>query len=80
MKSFSVLFVLLAVSSGALAQPWPSFRGANSAGIADDQDLPVEWNVETGRNLRWNHFFTPEARSTLAFVSNLVAGWARRKP
>jgi outer membrane protein assembly factor BamB len=53
MKLFSVLFVLLAVSSGGIAQPWPSFRGANSAGIADDQDLPVEWDIETGRNLRW---------------------------
>ncbi len=53
MKLFSVLFVLFAVTSGAIAQPWPSFRGANSAGIADDQDIPVEWNVETGRNLRW---------------------------
>ncbi len=33
--------------------PWPSFRGANAAGVADGQGAVAEWDVATGRNVRW---------------------------
>ena len=42
---------LLSVS--ALAQNWPSFRGPFARGVADQQDLPTDWDVKTGRNIRW---------------------------
>lgn len=32
---------------------WPSFRGPQAAGIADEQHLPDQWNVETGENILW---------------------------
>ena len=32
---------------------WPSFRGPNAAGIAENQNLPDEWNGETGENILW---------------------------
>ena len=32
---------------------WPSFRGPQAAGIADEQHLPDRWNVETGENILW---------------------------
>jgi outer membrane protein assembly factor BamB len=32
---------------------WPSFRGANAAGMADGQALPAQWNEERGVNIRW---------------------------
>jgi outer membrane protein assembly factor BamB len=32
---------------------WPSFRGPQASGLADKQNLPDEWDVKTGRNIRW---------------------------
>jgi outer membrane protein assembly factor BamB len=34
-------------------QNWPAFRGPGASGIADGQGVPLEWDVETGRNVRW---------------------------
>ena len=42
---------LTAVSS--MAQNWPSFRGPFARGVADRQELPADWDVKTGRNIRW---------------------------
>ena len=33
--------------------PWPSFRGANAAGVADGQGAVAEWDVASGRNILW---------------------------
>jgi outer membrane protein assembly factor BamB len=33
--------------------PWPSFRGANAAGVADGQGAVADWDVATGHNVRW---------------------------
>jgi outer membrane protein assembly factor BamB len=35
------------------AQNWPSFRGPHASGVADGQNLPGEWNAETGLNVKW---------------------------
>jgi outer membrane protein assembly factor BamB len=32
---------------------WPSFRGANAAGIADGQFPPLSWNAAKNENIRW---------------------------
>jgi hypothetical protein len=32
---------------------WPSFRGANAAGVGDGQGVVSEWDVTTGRNIKW---------------------------
>jgi outer membrane protein assembly factor BamB len=32
---------------------WPSFRGANAAGVGDGQGVVAEWDVTTGRNVKW---------------------------
>lgn len=32
---------------------WPQFRGPHACGIAEGQDIPLEWDVETGKNIRW---------------------------
>src|SRR4029453_3341204 len=42
------------VTHHAAAQNWPSFRGPFASGIADRQDLPTEWNIKTGQNIRWS--------------------------
>ena len=51
------LFVAVGLSAmltaPAVAQNWPSFRGPFARGVADQQDLPADWDVKTGRNIRW---------------------------
>ncbi len=47
----AALFLVLA--SELEAQNWPQFRGPEGSGVADRQNLPLEWSVEEGRNLLW---------------------------
>lgn len=42
-----VLFLIFAVS--ASAQNWPSFRGPNASGVADDRPLPTRWQSTSAR-------------------------------
>ncbi len=35
------------------AADWPQFRGPNASGVDSTKPLPTEWNVETGKNVRW---------------------------
>jgi outer membrane protein assembly factor BamB len=32
---------------------WPSFRGPNARGVADDKPLPTTWNLARGENIRF---------------------------
>ena len=32
---------------------WPSFRGANASGVADGQGAVADWDVASGRNIKW---------------------------
>jgi outer membrane protein assembly factor BamB len=32
---------------------WPSFRGANASGIGDGQGVVSEWDVATGKHIKW---------------------------
>jgi outer membrane protein assembly factor BamB len=32
---------------------WPSFRGRQASGVADGQELPDQWNGETGEHILW---------------------------
>jgi outer membrane protein assembly factor BamB len=40
-------------AAGTATGSWPSFRGPAAAGVADGQNLPDEWNGETGKNILW---------------------------
>ncbi len=46
-----------AVQESSISQPtaehWPQFRGSHAQGIAFDQDLPLDWDVDQGTNIRW---------------------------
>jgi len=35
------------------AENWPGFRGPDARGVAENPNLPVSWNVETGSNIVW---------------------------
>ena len=50
-----VLTVFACVFAGVSlsAQHWPSFRGANAAGVADGTPTAVKWNAPAGENVAW---------------------------
>ena len=33
---------------------WPQFRGYRAGGVASGEKLPVTWDLQTGRNIRWH--------------------------
>jgi outer membrane protein assembly factor BamB len=35
------------------ARNWPAFRGPGASGVADGQGAPVEWDLTSGKNVRW---------------------------
>ncbi|HXD31126.1 MAG TPA: PQQ-binding-like beta-propeller repeat protein [Pyrinomonadaceae bacterium] len=41
-------------AEGSANGSWPSFRGAEAAGIAENQNLPEKWNGKTGENILWH--------------------------
>ena len=43
----------LPVAKRTAARPWPAFRGSNASGNGDGQGIPSEWDVASGRNVRW---------------------------
>ena len=44
---------LLTISLSSVAAEWPQFRGPRASGVDTNHALPVEWNVESGKNVRW---------------------------
>ena len=44
---------LFALVVAASAQDWPSFRGPVASGVADGQNLPVQWDTERRTNVLW---------------------------
>ena len=52
MRSVVIAFLILTASAKSAAN-WPSFRGERATGVVDGVDLPVAWDVVTGRNVRW---------------------------
>ncbi len=37
----------------AVKKNWPSFRGPGSYGVAQFTTAPVDWNIESGQNIKW---------------------------
>lgn len=37
------------------SENWPSFRGVYASGVTENQDLPLEWDVESGKNIEWSY-------------------------
>lgn len=55
MKTRTVILVSI-FALGLLNCPaadWPQFRGPQASGVDERHPLPVEWNVATGQNIRW---------------------------
>ncbi len=47
----AVIFAGLTFTNHATG--WPQFRGPGASGLDAANPLPVQWNVETGQNVRW---------------------------
>ena len=50
--TFAILLIVCSLGL-ANAQNWPTFRGEFARGVADGQSLPDEWDIKTGKNIRW---------------------------
>lgn len=35
------------------SENWPAFRGVQGSGLTKDQNLPLEWDSKTGKNIKW---------------------------
>ena len=78
------LLILLFVSAVAQKQPskdnWPSFRGQNAAGIANEQHLPETWDGEKGTSIKWKTRIPGLAHSSPVvwedklFVTSAISG------
>src|SRR5262245_8346963 len=51
MKKFAILPSLLLFLSSLHAADWPQFRGPGASGVAEDKNLPTEWDAT--KNVRW---------------------------
>jgi outer membrane protein assembly factor BamB len=49
----TVMAVKYEVPAGS--ENWPSFRGINGSGLTENQDLPLEWDIESGKNIKWSY-------------------------
>jgi len=52
-KHLLMAAIFAALTLASRAAGWPQFRGPHASGIDTTQRLPVQWNVETGQNVRW---------------------------
>ena len=53
MRRAAALIVAVMAGTSLSAQNWPSFRGANAAGVADGKPTAVKWNATSGENVAW---------------------------
>jgi outer membrane protein assembly factor BamB len=59
---------------------WPSFRGYQASGIADGPAPPVDWDIASGKNVRWRTpipglgHASPIVRGNSIFVVTAISG------
>ncbi len=54
MKPWLAVATLLLATPASGGDDWPSFRGAHASGVAPaGRNLPLKWDVESGRNIAW---------------------------
>jgi outer membrane protein assembly factor BamB len=44
---------MIAFETGEPTVHWPGFRGANRAGVGDGADMPVDFDLATGKDVAW---------------------------
>lgn len=56
MRRWTLLLVVsggLLLSSIAMGEDWPAWRGPTGQGYCAEKDLPLEWGGKDGKNIRW---------------------------
>jgi outer membrane protein assembly factor BamB len=54
------------------AQNWPTFRGPQASGVADERALPSQWDGVQGNNLQWKTAIPGLAHSSPIVWGNLI--------
>src|SRR6185503_10591459 len=49
----SALGLSICLTAVVHAENWPSFRGPNASGIADERPLPTSWDTKNSTNILW---------------------------
>lgn len=63
------ILLLTLMGQPCVAVDWPQYRGPQAGGVDTNQSLPTEWNLASGKNVRWQ---TPIAG--LAHAAPIVFG------
>jgi outer membrane protein assembly factor BamB len=80
MRRVLCLVICILAAAPLFAQQWPSFRGANAAGVADGRPTATTWNVSSGENVVWKTpvpgiaVSSPIVWGDRVFVSTAVSG------
>ena len=61
-----------ALTPKGAAQNWPMFRGPQASGVADAQGALVEWDVKSGKNVRWKTPIPGVANSSPVIWGNRI--------
>jgi outer membrane protein assembly factor BamB len=75
-------FALFVLAVAAFAQEWPSFRGPAASGVADGQNLPVQWDAGRRAGVLWKTevhglaHSSPVVWGDRIFVTTAVSGKA----
>ena len=64
------IFLLSPISLFSADLQWPSFRGSNASGIADDQNLPEKWDGTKGAGIRFKTVIPGLAHSSPVIWGN----------
>src|SRR3954469_10152199 len=69
MRIWIAVAMMLAPVAG---ENWPGFRGPGARGVAENPNLPVSWNVESGENIAWKTAIPGLGLSSPVVWDNLV--------
>lgn len=79
-----LLIGLFVFSNNLFAQKvddqWSGFRGKNAIGYLDNANIPVEWNIDSGKNIKWKTpipglgFSCPVIWEDYLFVTTAISG------
>jgi outer membrane protein assembly factor BamB len=62
----------LAVAPRTAARNWPAFRGPEASGVADGQGTVAEWDIASGKNIRWKTSIPGMANSSPIIWGNRI--------
>ena len=48
-----VMFIVISLSAQTSNDNWPQFRGPQASGISAGENLPSQWDVKKGINIKW---------------------------